>query len=178
MIEKKLEDQTDEELLISLADGETKALDYLYLRHSGRVLAYSKKRGLSAEKADEVLQIVFMQVFRKKHLYNPKHKALAWIYVITRSELKDYRKKENRTDLEWDDQLSQNDDSPPNIEHEEEAAVLLNELKPREQEALRLRYLDELEYDEMARRMKTSDSNIRQLVSRALKALRSKNERR
>ncbi|WP_413561370.1 RNA polymerase sigma factor [Bdellovibrio sp. HCB209] len=177
-MEKRLIDQTDEELLISLAEGEAQALDYLYSRHSGRVLSYAKKRGLTAEQADDVLQIVFMQLFRKKHLYDPKHQALAWIYVITRSELKDYRNRENKNHFEWDDKLSQTDDSAPMIEHEEEAESLLRELKPREQEALRLRYLDELEYDEMARRMKTSDSNIRQLVSRALKALRSKNERR
>ncbi|WP_246845919.1 RNA polymerase sigma factor [Bdellovibrio sp. ZAP7] len=178
MIEKKLEDQTDEELLISLAEGETKALDYLYTRHSGRVLSYIKKRGLSAERADDVLQIVFMQIFRKKHLYDPKHQALAWIYVITRSELKDYRNREIKNHLEWDDKMSQSDESAPSVEHEEEAAVLLKELGPREQEALRLRYLDELEYEEMARRMKTSNSNIRQLVSRALKALRRNNNER
>ncbi len=176
MMEKKLADQTDEELLISLAEGEAKALDYLYTRQSARVLAYIKKRGLSAEQADDVLQIVFMQVFRKKHLYDPKYAALAWIYVITRSELKDYKNREIKNHLEWDDKMSQIDDSAPSLEREEEAAALLKELGPREQEALRLRYLDELEYDEMARRMKTSNSNIRQLVSRALKSLRRNNK--
>lgn len=178
VIEKNLEDQTDEELLISLAEGETKALDCLYTRQSGRVLAYIKKRGLSSEQADDVLQIVFMQVFRKKHLYDPKYQAMAWIYVIARSELKDYRNREIKDHLEWDDKMSQTEEPPPIIEREEEAAALLKELGPREQEALRLRYLDELEYEEMARRMKTSNSNIRQLVSRALKALRRNNERR
>ncbi|MBO9668135.1 MAG: sigma-70 family RNA polymerase sigma factor [Bdellovibrio sp.] len=176
-MKKDFQDQTDEELLLSLADGEEKALDILYMRHSGRVLSYVLKRGLPKEQADDVLQIVFLQVFRKKHLYDPKHAALAWIYVITRSELKDYKNREIKDFLEWDDSLSQTVAASPIIESKEESEALLKELKPREQEVLRMRYLDEMEYDEIAERLQESTSNIRQLVSRSLKVLRRRHER-
>lgn len=176
-MKNNLQDLSDEDLLIALADGEQAALDILYSRHSGRVLAYCLKRGLSAEKADDVLQIVFLQVFRKKHLYDPKHKGLAWIYVITRSELKDYRNRENKDFLEWDDSLSQSTEMDPILESKDESAALLDELKPREQEILKLRYLDELEYEEIASRLNETTSNIRQIVSRSLKFLRRRHER-
>jgi RNA polymerase sigma-70 factor (ECF subfamily) len=176
-MKKDFQDQTDEELLLSLAEGEEKALDVLYLRHSGRVLSYILKRGLPKEQADDVLQIVFLQVFRKKHLYDSKHAALAWIYVITRSELKDYKKREIKEFLEWDDSLSQIAEIAPTYESKEESEALLKELKPREQEVLRMRYLDELEYEEIAERLQESASNIRQLVSRSLKLLRRRHER-
>ena len=177
MMKKNFQDLSDEELLIALAEGEEKALDHLYLRHSGRVLSYGLKRGLSQEQADDLVQIVFLQLFRKKHLYDSKHRALAWIYVITRSELKDYRNREIKDFLEWDDSLSQSTSSPPILEEREESQALLNELKPREQEVLRLRYLDELEYDEIAEKLQESASNIRQIVSRSLKLLRRRHER-
>ena len=176
-MKNKLQDRSDEDLLLALADGEEAALDILYSRHSGRVLAFCKKRGLSAEQADDVLQIVFLQVFRKKHLYDPKYKGLAWIYVITRSELKDYRNREIKDFLEWDDSLSQSTEMDPILESKDESAVLLDELKPREQEILKLRYLDELEYEEIASRLNESTSNIRQIVSRSLKFLRRRHER-
>ncbi|WP_374028774.1 RNA polymerase sigma factor [Bdellovibrio bacteriovorus] len=163
---------SDEELLLKLAEGETTALDHLYLRHSGRILSYSLKRGLARERADDLLQIVFLQLYRKKHLYDPRHSALAWIYVITRSELKDYRNREIKDYSEWDDSLSQEEMKTPTIEVKEEAEALLNELKPREQEVMKLRYLDELEYNEIAEILKESESNIRQIVSRSLRLLR------
>lgn len=176
--DNELSRKSSEDLLLAMADGEPKALDILYLRHSGRVLAYTLKRGLSAEQADDVLQIVFLQLFRKKHLYDPKYKALAWIYVITRSELKDYRNREIKDFLEWDDSMSQSSDTSPTLESKDESQALLNELGTREQEILRMRYLDELQYEEIAERLDQSTSNIRQIVSRSLKFLRRKHERR
>ncbi|MGE9746001.1 RNA polymerase sigma factor [Bdellovibrio bacteriovorus] len=167
-----MNDLSDEDLLIKLAEGERKALDILYLRHSGRVLSYALKRRLSQERAEDLLQIVFLQIYRKKHLYDPKHSALAWIYVITRSELKDYRNREIKDFLEWDDSLSQTSESSPILEQKDEAEALLQDLKPREQEILRLRYLDEMEYNEIAALLQESESNIRQIVSRSLKFLR------
>lgn len=176
-MKNNLQDDSDEDLLIALADGNEAALDILYSRHSGRVLAYCLKRGMSSEQADDVLQIVFLQVYRKKHLYDPKHKGLAWIYVITRSELKDYRNREIKDFLEWDDSLSQSTEMAPTLESKDESAALLEELKPREQEILKLRYLDELEYDEIAERLNESTSNVRQIVSRSLKFLRRRHEK-
>ncbi|MFS4461083.1 RNA polymerase sigma factor [Bdellovibrio sp. HCB2-146] len=166
---KKLEDHSDEELLNLLADGDPKALDVLYLRHSGRVLSYALKRGLTRDQSEDLLQIVFMQVYRKKHLYNAKYSALAWIYVISRSELKDYRNRELKNFAELPLDLSQNDDLTPIKEETEE---LLGQLKGREQEVIRLRYLDELEYKEIAEVLNESESNIRQIVSRSLKFLK------
>lgn len=173
-MKKNLQDLNDEELLVKLAEGEYKALDHLYLRHSGRILSYSQRRGLSKERAEDLLQIVFMQLHRKKHLYDPRHSALAWIYVITRSELRDYRNREIKDFSEWDDSLSQTDGGAPIIEMKDEAQALLNELKPREKEVMKLRYLDELEYNEIAEILKESESNIRQIVSRSLHVLRNR----
>lgn len=170
---KKLQDQSDEELLLSLAEGQTKALDILYLRHSGRILAYAKKRGLTPERSEDVLQIVFLQLHRKKHLYDSKHPALAWIFVITRSELKDYRNREVKDFQEFDDSLSQNSQDPPSIEVKDEAQVLLAELRSRDQDIVKMRYLDEMEYSEIARTLNESESNIRQIVSRSVRMLKS-----
>lgn len=163
---------TDEELLLRLAEGHREALDDLFVRHSGRVLSYALKRGMAQDRAEDLLQIVFMQIYRKKHLYNPKHRALAWIYVITRSELKDYRQREIKDFLEWDDSMSQSEESAPKTDSREEALSLLQELKPREQEVMKLRYFDELEYQEIASLLEESESNVRQIVSRSLKFLR------
>ncbi len=176
-MKKTLQDSTDEELLLRLAEGEPEALDHLYSRHSGRVLNYSLRRGLSQERSEDVLQIVFLQLHRKKHLYDPRHSALAWIYVITRSELKDYRNREIKDFSELNESLSQTEGLAPSLELKDETESLLAELKPREQEVMKLRYLDEMEYNDIANLLKESESNIRQIVSRSLRLLRSRRKK-
>lgn len=163
---------SDEELLKALAEGELSALDELYLRYSGKVLNYCLRRGLSKERSEDLLQIVFMQLYRKRDLYNDKHSAMAWMFVITKSELRDYKKREVKDFAEWDDSLSQSTNSAPIYDDKEEVETLLKELKPRDQEAVRLRYLDELEYDEIAAILKESESNVRQIISRSVRMLR------
>lgn len=165
---------TDEELLKALSHGEKGALTPLFERHSGRVESYCLKRGLPKERAQDVVQIVFMQLWRKKDLYSPRHAALAWIYVITSSELKDYKNREKRHLQAWDslDALSQEAPAPPNNEQEESAEALLEGLKETEAQALRLRYLEEKEFSEIAKILQKSESNVRQIISRALKGLR------
>lgn len=169
---KNFYNSTDEELLLALADGHAQALDLLYQRHSGRVLSYSKKKGLSAEQAEDVLQIVFLQLYRKKHLYNPKYRALAWIYVISRSEVKDYRNREIKNHDSWDESLSQTNDFTPTLEVSQEADHLLAHLKDKEQEILKMRFLSEMEYGEIAEILQEKESNIRQIVSRSLRSLK------
>lgn len=167
---KKLADLNNEELLNALADGEPEALDVLYKRQASRVLTYGRKRGLTRDQAEDLLQIVFMQVYRKKHLYNPRYSALAWIYVITRSELKDYRNRELKDFTELPENLSQTAEPAPSNDREAEA--LLEPLKEREQSILKMKYLDDLEYKEIAERLNESESNIRKIVSRSLKFLK------
>lgn len=175
---KQKQNDSDEALLLRLADGEATALDQLFARHASRIKSYCLRRGLSPERCDDILQIVFLQIYRKKHLYDPRHQALAWIYVITRSELKDYRNREIKDFSEWSDSvsqnsLSQNPEFAPKIEAKDEAHSLLKELGDREQEVMSLRYLEELEYEEIAQRLKESEANIRQIVSRSLRYLRN-----
>lgn len=175
---KKLSHQSDEELLLSLARGENEALDLLFLRHSNKVLGFALKKGLSRERAQDVVQIVFMQMYRKKDQYRPEHSAMAWLYVITRSETKDYRLREIKNFSELNEDLSQLEGDVPKLEQEEssrkQTQEMLSSLSPRERQVMEERYLHELEYAEIAKKLDQSESNIRQIVSRSVRLLRKK----
>lgn len=169
-------EKSDEQLLLDLAQEDRGAMDELYRRHASRVLGYALKRGLPRERAEEVTQIVFLQLYRKRHLYRDEHPALAWLYVITKSELRDHRARENKglpDHLPFDEKtLSQNHDTLPIVEERAEARALLEGLPEREREALSRRYLRDEDFDEIAQALGTSEGNVRQLVSRALRKLR------
>ncbi|WP_413287793.1 RNA polymerase sigma factor [Bdellovibrio sp. HCB337] len=168
--------KTDQELLLCLAqdDNADAALDHFFKRHSNKVYNYALKRGLNGEQAQDVVQIVFLQIYRKRTQYNPKYAALAWVYVITRSELKDYKLRELKNYEEFNDFVSQAEQMTPNIEKAQEVSGLLTDLGEKERQIIEDRYLNELEYEEIARKLNESESNVRQIVSRSLRFLRKK----
>lgn len=166
--------KTDEELLLSLAQGDNSALDLLFKKHSSKVLNYCLKRGLSHEQAQDLVQIVFTQMYRKKTRYNPAHPALAWLYVITKSELKDYRLRELKYFSENEDSLSQDDEVLPNIERRQMVDQFLSALGDKERQIVQDKFITGLDYDEIAQNLNQSESNIRQIVSRSLRFLRKK----
>lgn len=166
----------DKQLLLALARGEDLALDCFFTRQSGKVLQYALRRKLAPEQADDIVQIVFLQLFRKKHLYDPKYDALAWLYVITRSELKDYRKRELKGSVVFEDSLSQSPEVAPNIDAQSEVSFLLQDLNPKQREAVEMRFLDDMEYAEISKLLNETESNVRQLISRALRILKKKGD--
>ncbi len=178
---ESLEKLSDKELLLTLSEGEKLALDCLYFRHSAKVNSLALKNGLNPEKADEAVQITFLQLYRKKHLYNPEHEAIAWLYVIAKSEIRDLRRRESKfkSNLNDPDQvLSQIPSSAPNVdehfESQKEVDKALQTLKPQEKAALEMRYLQDKNFSEIAKALKTSEGNIRQIISRTLRKLANK----
>lgn len=171
--------KSDQELLLSLAqdsdDSQANlALDHFFKRHSNKVYNYSLKRGLNGEQAQDLVQIVFLQIFRKRRQYNPQYAPLAWLYVISRSELKDYKLRELKGYAEFDDSLSQTEADTPSIEKAQEVIGYLSDLGERERKIVEERYLNEMEYEEIAKMLNESESNIRQIVSRSLRFLKKK----
>jgi len=166
--------KNDQELLLSLAQGDDSALDLFFKRHSNKVYNYALKRNFNGEQAQDLVQIVFLQIYRKRAQYNPKYAALAWLYVITRSELKDYRLRELKEFTEFDDSLSQTPAHVPINEQREEVSHYMADLSEKERQIVEDRYINEMEYEEIARKLNESESNIRQIVSRSLKFLRKK----
>ncbi len=167
--------KSDQELLLELAQGNNAALDHFFKRHSNKVYNYALKRGLNGEQSQDLVQIVFMQIYRKRIKYNPKYAALAWVYIITKSEVKDYKLRELKGFTEFDDSLSQNPGPTPILESDTpEIQHYLSDLDDREKQIIEDRYLNELEYKEIAHKLSESESNIRQIVSRSLKFLRRK----
>lgn len=171
---------SDENLLLALAQGEEEALSIFYQRHSGKVLRFCLKKGFSKESADEILQIVFLQLWRKRAHYSAQYKALAWLYILTKSETKDYRNREKtfaRTKSipaeEFMTDASQNDDFSPIKRQEELSWEGLSEVQ---KDVLTKRFYEDKEFSEIALALGKSESNIRKIISRAFQVLRSRKE--
>jgi RNA polymerase sigma-70 factor (ECF subfamily) len=88
---------TDEELITHMAQGDRRALEILYRRHSpwmaGRLAAATSSRDL----AEEALQDAFMAAWRSARSYRGTGDVAAWLWGIARRRLVSLSRK--RTDI-------------------------------------------------------------------------------
>lgn len=91
---------SDEELLISVSNGNSDSFNELYSRYKDRLLYYFY-RMLSQDKelAKDFLQEIFIKMINKPHLFDPKMKFSTWIFSIANNMCKnEYRRQNIRKD--------------------------------------------------------------------------------
>lgn len=146
-----------------------------YQQTSHLVFNFCRKKGLSQEIIEDIVQGVYMQIFNKRSLYNPQHSPLAWLYVVTRSETKDYLKAQRTYQnylTEFSMFLSQTSSEKPSTDQEVDLNDYLNLLSPNEKVALEKRYQQDKDFEEIAREMNLTSVNIRKLISRGIQKVK------
>lgn len=84
-------------LLQRIAASDREALAPLYDMHASLLFGILLKMLNSRDEADDVLQDVFLQIWRKAGSFDPaKGKAISWMVVVTRHKAQDFIRKQNR----------------------------------------------------------------------------------
>lgn len=152
-------------------------LELFYNETSHLVFNFCKKKQLPLETCEDIVQIVYTQVFNKRHKYNPEHSPLAWLYVLTRSETKDYLKAQitYKSYLnEFKDFLSQTQSENPSSGQEVVLEDFKDVLTEKERLSLEKRYQEDKDFEEIASEMGLTAINIRKLISRGLLKIKKK----
>lgn len=155
---------------------QSKALESFYGETAHMVFAFCRKKGLNPQDSEDIVQIVYSQIYNKREKYNPDYSSLAWLFIITKSETKDYRKKsaiygEYLGDYGLFLNMSQTTSENP-ITHENARDIDLSGLNNKEKAALEKRYFDEKEFSEIAGDLGLTESNVRKVISRAIQKLK------
>jgi RNA polymerase sigma-70 factor (ECF subfamily) len=173
----KLDQLSDEELMIYYQNGDFRAFEVLYTRHSGRIFEYLKRR-VAKEAAQDILQEVFAKVHKSRDKYNSQYPFLPWVFTITRNTLFDFLKlSETRLANKSDSnpELLSDLASPNSVlgSETQDLSNILTNLPHLQKRAIELRYLQEWSFEKIAEDLKTSEENARQLISRGVKKIRS-----
>lgn len=174
---KTLDRLSDEELMGLYQAGNYNAFELLYERFSGRVLAYLQSK-VSRQSAEELLQESFAKLHRSRDKYNSQFPFLPWLFTISRNVLFDYFKN---AEVKLARASSAAPELLASLGAAEEVSVvgldfaeMLAGLPAGQKQAIELRYMQEWSFEKIASEMKTSEDNIRQLISRGVKKLRSR----
>lgn len=152
------------------------ALESFYSETAHLAFSFCRKKGINAQDAEDIVQIVYSQIYHKREKYNPEYSPMAWLFIITKSETKDYRKKsaiygEYLKDFGLFLNLSQtSSDNPNNNENLRE--LDLTALSANEKTAIEQRYFDEKEFSEIADGLGLTETNVRKIISRAIQKLK------
>ena len=178
------------ELIERSLRGEQSACTALYERHATDVyrLAYSVL--LHHQDAEDVVQEVFVYVFRSLEKYDPQRGAFrTWLYTITISRCRNARRRKRLPQIALSEMLAKGlepagpeDENPERTSMRHDAHRALGEglktLSTRLREAVALRYGQGLTYREMAAILnipsKTAESRVR-LAHQALRKVMDEN---
>lgn len=178
-------DKTDEELVKLVLENQ----DYflcLMLRYREKLMRYVIRiSGVRYEDAEDILQDIFIKVYKNLYDFDTGLKFSSWIYRIAHNHtISNYRKAKARGDLTSIDldnegvkELASELNVEKNIDRDItklQVAKILAQLDAKYQEVLILRYLEEKDYNEIADILKKPLGTIATLINRAKKQFKHK----
>ncbi len=180
----------EEQIIQELKDGKESAFQYLVDTFQKKVLNTCLGFVPNQQDAEDLVQEVFVNIFRNIHQFRGDSKLSTWIYQVTVRECLQelrYRKRQKRMAFfqsligldEQADRLSNKQIDHPGIllENKERAQVLFQQiesLSDNQRIAFTLHRLEGLSYKEVAAIMELSVSSIESLMFRAKKNLQKK----
>ncbi len=172
---------SDVELLLG-GGGDPDAFREFYERYGEEILGYFRRRTADPDTALELTAETFSRVWVSRARFEDRHggSAAPWLFGIARNVLlmsirrgAVERRTAARLGVLERIGLDAESEAAPEARWADGADELLDSLPLSQREALRLRIVDELDYDEVADALGTSRSTARMRVHRGLAALRS-----
>ena len=175
-------DDAPDERLLATARDEPSAFGAFYRRHEDSVLGYFLARVGDPEVAADLTAETFAAALASAHRFRPRRKpAAAWLFGIARNKLAMSRRR-GRVEARARRRLGMaplilTDESIERITALDRTALALVEGLPADQQdALRARVIDELDYADIAKDLRCSEAVVRKRVSRGLGTLRARME--
>ncbi|HCU72235.1 MAG TPA: hypothetical protein DGO43_00305 [Chloroflexi bacterium] len=171
----------DRELVAAHRAGDGDAFDELVREHRRALLSHAKRKLHCDASAEDALQETLVRAYRALPNFSGEYRLGPWLHRIMHNVCIDESVRRHR-DGEKTDQFASQPSARRDVPSVEEELGLqfddlelnsaLAELPVAHREALVLRFVDELNYDEVAQVAGVSEQNARARVSRARQAMR------
>lgn len=181
---KKQEDLSDIEI-VNLLKEDLDMYAVLIERYEKQLMVYVRRiLFVSVEDAEDILQEIFIKVYRNINSYDPKYNFSSWIYRIAHNEAVSYLRSKKRK------QISKNisggeddifDKIPSDIDLEGEyikkdsqkiLTKALKKLDSKYREVLILRFFEEKEYNEISEILHIPSGTVASLINRGKEKLK------
>lgn len=174
------------ELLLATASGDTAAFERLYRSTSPRLFGVCLRIVAQRSEAEDVLQEVFANVWRKAQQFDPSRASgLTWLTMLARNKAIDHiRANRSSRNLGGVEDLDQLPGTGPDAQGATESAidarrldVCLGELEVPRRNLVRTAFFEGVTYEELAQRTGTPLGTVKSWIRRSLVRLKACLER-
>ncbi|PRY13672.1 RNA polymerase sigma (SigZ) subunit [Pontibacter ummariensis] len=164
---------TPEQSNLAAADA-CAAVAPVFLAYEAQLKGFVQKRVLDKTEADDILQQLYLKVYKHCEQLQEVNNTKAWLYQITRNAVYDFFRENSRRERLEDLELAE-EELPENSRHEIEALIepLIGLLPAEYAEALRLSELEGVSQKEIAERLGISYSGAKSRVQRGREKLKA-----
>jgi len=160
-------------LLARIAEGDLEAFHTFYGRYAGRMLAYVRQLGCNREGAEDVVQEVFVTVWRRAGSFRPERGDPAgWLYTITRNKLVDLWRRQGDAAV-----LCELEEAVDPAQEQGELRLTMHQalarVAPEQRRAIEMAYFGGLTYEETAQRLEVPLGTLKSRIRSGLKTLRT-----
>lgn len=152
----------------------------IYDAHFQRIYNYAYYRTMDQNEAEEITSQTFLAALENIQRYEYRSIPVAvWLYKIASNTIADlYRKKGKTVELTGDHASGDSSCEPEQVilsrSEKEQLIQQLKTLPPLQQQAVVLRYIQNLSYKEIADVMDKTEGAVKQLLHRGLTGLRER----
>jgi RNA polymerase sigma-70 factor (ECF subfamily) len=178
----------DAELMLRVKEGDRASFALLLEKHRSSVVHFLYRMVQDQSLAEELAQEVFLRVYRSRSSYEPTARFTTWLFRIAThlalNALRDGKKErmQERLDAATRDlAVRQVPDQKPTVEESMLHQATLDEVRrairmlPEKQRAAVLMHkYQEMEYSQIAKALKCSESAVKSLLFRAYETLRAR----
>lgn len=132
---------------------------------------YSRSKNVAD--VDESFQEAWLRVHKYVLSFDAEQNAVAWVLSIARNTLIDLLHKKSKAGFPIKNLPEVGDNSAAKNEARLIVEDILNGLGEKDARLIRERYLEEKDYDEIAKSVNLTEANTRQKISRLVRKLRS-----
>ena len=189
MVMDPREQASDEALLKKFVEGDAEAFEALVRRFERPLFNFILRSVRDADRSEELLQEVFLKVFRNVGSFRGQSTLKTWIYRITVNEAHNARRwffRHRRAEVElernpdesrnWKEIIPDRSRSPFDAAFDSEQHIMieaaLKRINPIFREAVALRDISDLAYEEIAEILGVSLGTVKSRILRGREALR------
>ncbi|PWJ59615.1 RNA polymerase sigma-70 factor (ECF subfamily) [Dyadobacter jejuensis] len=168
---------TEQELVVGLKRNDRAAFEYLYDHYSGALFNIILKIVRDEERAGDVMQEVFLKIWKRMALYNPeKGRLFTWIVNIARNTAIDATRTETRkpsmVDVNDRTVHDQADSTERPDSGQEELRALVGLLRPERKQLVDLAYFQGYTHEEIANNLNIPLGTVKSRIRTALQELK------
>lgn len=167
----------DTQLLARIADGDAGAFAALYDRHAPRLLGFLTRMLGERAEAEDVLQVTFLQVWRRAVQFDPgRAGAAAWLHVVARSRATDVLRRRRpvvSADAATEDASASPDTRLAQEDTREDVERALKHLPENQRSAIRLAFYAGMTHVQIADRLSVPLGTVKTWIRRGMHQLKS-----